>query len=56
MQYLVGVTIYTTFQVEADDEQGARNLVLEMDNDDILRDADFNVNYVDEVTPKPLKG
>ena len=36
-KYLVGVTIYNSFEVEAD-----------MDNDEILQDSDFNITYADD--------
>ena len=47
-KYLVGVTIYNSFEVEADSPREARSVVSDMDNDEILQDSDFNITYADE--------
>ena len=49
MNYLVGITIHNTFEVEADSEQEAENIVTDMTNDEILVDCDIEYTYVDEV-------
>tara|TARA_Y100000996_G_scaffold412557_1_gene398960 strand:+ start:1369 stop:1563 length:195 start_codon:yes stop_codon:yes gene_type:complete len=49
MKYQVGITIYNTFEVEADSKEIAEYIVREYCNDAILNDCDFNVTYADEV-------
>ena len=47
-KYLVGVTIYNSFEVEADSPEEAKSVVSDMDNDEILQDSDFNITYADD--------
>ena len=47
-KYLVGVTIYNSFEVKADSEEEAKSVVRDMDNDAILNDSDFNITYADD--------
>ena len=47
MKYQVGITIYNTFEVEADSEEEAQNKVRDYCNDTILTDCDFNISYAD---------
>ena len=47
-EYYVGVTIHNTFQVTAEDEDHAEDIVREMNVHNLLDESDFNVNYVDE--------
>ena len=49
MKYQVGITIYNTFEVEADSEEEAQNKVRDYCDDAILNDCDFNVTYADEI-------
>jgi len=49
MRYQIGITIYNTFEVEADSEEEAQNKVRDYCNDAILNDCDFNVTYADEI-------
>ena len=49
MRYQIGITIYNTFEVEADSEEEAQNKVRDYCNDAILNDCDFNVIYADEI-------
>jgi hypothetical protein len=46
--YIVGVTIYNAFHIEAETPEDARQQVRDMDTLDILDDADFNITYTDE--------
>ena len=47
MRYQIGVTIYNTFEVEADSREEAQNKVRDYCNDTILTDCDFNISYAD---------
>ena len=49
MKYKIGITIYNTFEVEADSKEIAEYIVREYCNDAILNDCDFNVTYADEI-------
>ena len=49
MKYQIGITIYNTFEVEADSEEAAQNKVRDYWDDAILNDCDFNVTYSDEI-------
>jgi predicted metal-dependent TIM-barrel fold hydrolase len=46
-EYCVGVKIINCFYVEAEDREEAELIVREMDNDEILLDSDFNIEYAD---------
>ena len=48
-KYLVGIAIYNSFEVEADSPEEARSVVSDMDNDEILKDSDFNITYEDNL-------
>ena len=41
MRYQIGITIYNTFEVEADSKEEAQNKVRDYCNDAILNDCDF---------------
>ena len=47
MRYQIGITIYNTFEVEADSREEAQNKVRDYCNDTILTDCDFNISYAD---------
>ena len=49
MKYQIGITIYNTFEVEADSKEEAQNKVRDYCNDAILNDCDFNLTYADEI-------
>ena len=49
MKYQIGITIYNTFEVEADSKEEAQNKVRDYCNDAILNDCDFNISYSDEI-------
>ena len=49
MKYQVGVTIYNSFEVEADSEEEAEIQVRTLSIESTLRDSDFNISYVDRV-------
>ena len=49
MRYQIGITIYNTFEVEADSKEEAEYKVREYTDDRILGDSDFNVTYTDEI-------
>ena len=49
MKYQIGITIYNTFEVEADSKEIAEYIVREYCNDAILNDCDFNISYSDEI-------
>ena len=48
-KYLVGIAIYNSFEVKADSEEEAKSVVRDMDNDEILKDSDFNITYEDNL-------
>jgi leucyl-tRNA synthetase len=54
MKYLVGMTIHNCFEVEANSEEEAEEQVREFDTFKTLRDADYNITYVDEVKEKSI--
>ena len=45
----VGITIYNSYCVTAEDEDHAEEIVREMDAHKTLDNAEFNITYVDEV-------
>ena len=49
MKYQVGITIYNSFEVEADSEEEAEEIVRELSIESTLRDSDYNITYVDEI-------
>ena len=52
MKYKVEITIYNSFEVEANSEEEAETKVRELSARDILNDSDFNVNYIDKEETK----
>ncbi len=46
-EYCVGVKIINCFYVGAENRDEAEQIVREMDNDEILLDSDFNIEYAD---------
>ena len=48
-KYYVGLTIYNTFEVEADNEGEAEEKVRDLSLEDTLRDSDYNITYVEEL-------
>ena len=46
-EYCVGVKIVNCFYVEAENRDEAEQIVRDMDNDEILLDSDFNIEYAD---------
>ena len=53
MKYKVEITIYNSFEVEANsEEEEAETKVREFSDRDILYDSDFNVNYIDKEETK----
>ena len=46
-EYCVGIKIINCFYVEAEDREEAEFIVREMDNDEILLDSDFSIEYAD---------
>jgi len=51
MKYLVGITVYNCFEIEADNEDEAEVIASAMTNVEILNGSDFNITYVDEALP-----
>ena len=51
MKYQVGIKIYNSFEVEADSEEEAEEIVRQLSIESTLRDSDYNITYVDEVKP-----
>jgi len=49
MKYQVGVTIYNTFEVEADSEEEAEMEVRTLSIESTLRDSDFNITYIQQL-------
>ena len=49
MKYLIGITIYNCFEIEADSEEEAEEKARELDVYQTLDDADYNITYVEEV-------
>ena len=48
--YLVHVTIYNTYEIEACSAEDATNTVSNLSNEKILRGCDFNVMDTEELT------
>ena len=46
-EYCVGIKIINCFYVEAESRDEAEQIVRDMDNDKILLDSDFNIEYAD---------
>ena len=49
MRYKVEVTIYNSYEIEAETQEEAEQLARELDCFETLRDCDFNVNHCEEV-------
>ena len=49
-KYYVGLTIYNTFEVEADNEEQAEQIVRDLSVHATLDEADYNITYVDEIS------
>ena len=49
-KYYVGLTIYNTFEVEADSESEAEEKVRDLSVHATLDEADYNITYVDEIS------
>jgi len=47
--YYVGLTIYNTFEVEADNEEDAAEKVRNLSIHETLDDADYNITYVEQI-------
>lgn len=48
-KYKVGITINNCFEVEAESEEQAEDIVREYDLHKTCDEMDFNINYIDEV-------
>jgi hypothetical protein len=48
-KYQVGIQIYNSFEVEANSEEEAEEIVRELSIESTLRDSDYNITYVDEI-------
>lgn len=48
-KYHVSITIYNSFEVEADNKEQAEQIVRELSVYDTLDGADYNINYVEEL-------
>mgnify|MGYP000090529803 CR=1 FL=1 len=48
-KYDVSITIYNSFEVEADSKEQAEEIVRELSVHDTLDCADYNINYVEEL-------
>lgn len=48
MKYQVGISIHNCFEVEAENEKKAEEIVREYDLFKTCEDMDFNITYVDE--------
>ena len=48
-RYYVGLTIYNTFEVEADNEEDAAEKVRSLSIHKTLDDADYNITYVEQI-------
>ena len=48
MKYSVGVVIYNSYTVEANNKEEAEQSVRDMDNDQILDGSDFNIYDIEE--------
>ena len=51
-EYAVGIKIINCFYVKAENREEAELIVREMDNDEILLDSDFNIEYADPTNGK----
>tara|TARA_R110001632_G_scaffold158790_1_gene276949 strand:+ start:1467 stop:1658 length:192 start_codon:yes stop_codon:yes gene_type:complete len=49
-KYYVGLTIYNTFEIEADNEHEAEEKVRDLSVYATLDEADYNITYVEELT------
>tara|TARA_X000001036_G_scaffold342176_1_gene321667 strand:+ start:2332 stop:2517 length:186 start_codon:yes stop_codon:yes gene_type:complete len=49
MKYQIGVTIYNTFEVEADSEEEAEMQIRTLSIESTLRDSDFNITYIEQL-------
>ena len=49
MKYQVGITIYNSFEVEADSKEEAESKVRDYSNTEILDDCDFSITYTEEI-------
>ena len=54
MKYQVGIKVYNSFEVEADSEEEAEEIVRELSIESTLRDCDFNITYVDPIKKRDI--
>tara|TARA_R110002051_G_scaffold112472_1_gene185215 strand:+ start:46 stop:264 length:219 start_codon:yes stop_codon:yes gene_type:complete len=54
MKYMVGIKIYNSFEVEANSEEEAEEIVRELSIESTLRDSDYNITYVDEIKKRDI--
>lgn len=47
-EYIVGIRVYNCFNIEAKDKDEAIQKVRDMNNEEIMLDCDFNIDYADE--------
>jgi hypothetical protein len=48
-KYHVSITIYNTFEVEADNKEQAEQIVRDLSVHATLDEADYNITYVEEL-------
>ena len=48
-RYYVGLTIYNTFEVEADNEEDAEEKVRSLSIQETLEGADYNITYAEQI-------
>tara|TARA_B100000530_G_scaffold115222_2_gene71844 strand:- start:2457 stop:2612 length:156 start_codon:yes stop_codon:yes gene_type:complete len=51
MKYRVGITIYNSFEIEANSAEEAENKFRELSEKEIVTDADVNIEYTEELEP-----
>ena len=48
-KYCIGVSILNCYEVEAKNQEEAEDMVRNYSDEELLKDSDFNVNYIDEI-------
>ena len=48
-KYYIGVSILNCYEVEAKNQEEAEDMVRNYSDEELLKDSDFNVNYIDEI-------
>tara|TARA_R100001015_G_C4579948_1_gene136616 strand:- start:695 stop:952 length:258 start_codon:yes stop_codon:yes gene_type:complete len=53
-RYRIGVSILNCYEVEAKNQEEAEDMVRNYSDEELLRDSDFSINYIDEASDEEI--